>query len=269
MVENNREKFQEHLLLKGLGDKTMQIYLIYYNKFPHDKPLDQGLINKFIVAHKNNNVVRAFISMLLNFLNRSDIKIQKKTGRKKQRIMQPLTMSEINTLAKACYDHSKKIGLMFELLFHLALRREEITTMQVTWFNWDQWIEDRSKPCRIGIIGKNNKQRHLLLSAFVTKKIKDYIQNGLDEKTINLNTRMFGMGNHRFWEIFVDVSKKTLGKRITPHQIRHTKATTWKDQGVPLEEIQRRLGHQSIQTTMIYLHVDEEAMLKSWEKEFI
>jgi integrase len=179
--------------------------LIYYNKFPHDKPLDQGLINKFIVAHKNNNVVRAFISMLLNFLNRSDIKIQKKTGRKKQRIMQPLTMSEINTLAKACYDHSKKIGLMFELLFHLALRREEITTMQVTWFNWDQWIEDRSKPCRIGIIGKNNKQRHLLLSAFVT----------------------------------------------------------------PLEEIQRRLGHQSIQTTMIYLHVDEEAMLKSWEKEFI
>lgn len=267
MVTNTEESFQEHLMLKDLSDKTIQQYLIYYRNFPHHKNLSQDLINKFLIKYKGN-VARAFVSTYLAFLNVSDLSIPKRSGRKKERVLKTLTMEEINKLANGFNQANKKYGIMFELLFELAIRREELTNMKINWFEWDKWAEDPEQPCRIGVIGKNNKERILLVSPRLMNRVKDFVQEGLNDGSITMAKKMFGMGEHRLWEIFKSNSQRILGKRCNPHEIRHTRATMWRDHGVPLEEIQRRLGHKSIQTTQIYLHIDQERMLTSWAKEF-
>jgi integrase/recombinase XerD len=267
MEQNNEETFQKHLMLKDLSEKTITLYLIYYRLFPHSKDLTQELINQFLIKHKGN-VVRAFVLNYLEYLKRDDIEIIKRTGRKKVRIRKALPISEINSLATYFYKKNSKHGLMFEIMWELALRREEIATLKASWFDWDTWEKDMEKPCRIYVLGKNDKERPLIVSPKLMKKVYNFINRQLKEKNFKLNKRLFGMGEHTIWEVFVKYSEKVLGKRCTPHEIRHSRATYWRDSGLPIEEIQRRLGHESIQTTLIYLHVDEERMLKSWESEF-
>ena len=49
-----------------------------------------------------------------------------------------------------------------------------------------------------------------------------------------------------------------IGRRVYPHLIRHTTATDGLFRGMPVEEVQKLLGHVNITTTMIYAEVSEE-----------
>ena len=56
-----------------------------------------------------------------------------------------------------------------------------------------------------------------------------------------------------------EISEKTIGRPITPHTLRHTHASLLAEQGVPLEQITRRLGHDDSRITReIYIHVTEK-----------
>lgn len=49
-----------------------------------------------------------------------------------------------------------------------------------------------------------------------------------------------------------DRASSSIGKRVTPHILRHTMATTALHSGMPIADISKLLGHQKIDTTMIY-----------------
>jgi integrase/recombinase XerC len=55
-------------------------------------------------------------------------------------------------------------------------------------------------------------------------------------------------------------------KRVTPHTLRHTAATTWLRQGFNLREVQKLLGHSSPATTEVYTHVFDEDLQRKQEK---
>ena len=71
-----------------------------------------------------------------------------------------------------------------------------------------------------------------------------------------------------FNEYLKDKSKKVLGKKVTTHTLRHTSASLMMESGVPIDTIQRRLGHESCKVTKeIYLHITEK--LKKIDNEKI
>lgn len=71
-----------------------------------------------------------------------------------------------------------------------------------------------------------------------------------------------------FRQYFGDVTEKVLGRRCTPHILRHTMTSLFAEQGIPLEVIQHRLGHSDSGTTKdIYLHITERR--KQMEHELI
>lgn len=62
------------------------------------------------------------------------------------------------------------------------------------------------------------------------------------------------------------VRKSKLGRRTTPHMLRHTAATLLLEGGVDIRFVQRLLGHASIATTQIYTHVSDVALRKALER---
>ena len=56
------------------------------------------------------------------------------------------------------------------------------------------------------------------------------------------------------------MSEGKINKKITPHVLGHTTATIALQSGMPIEEISALLGHEKIDTTMIYAHTSVEAL---------
>ena len=259
------ESFAEYLILKDLAESTVEAYCIYFRIFPHDN-FNQESVNQFLLKH-TGDTPRGFVRNYLDYLKRRDIDMPKKTGRKKQRLAVIVPESNRAIVREALYNVNTKYGLMFDMTLQGGLRREELTTLELQNFEWDEWGKDTSKPCRVHIIGKGNKERIIVISPKLAMKIKNHFKNDILTRELRMDERMFGMDRHRWWEILKQASEGMLGKRIRPHELRSTRATQlWESGEFDLLDLQNFLGHADLSTTQIYLHPDKEKSLKKFEK---
>lgn len=71
-----------------------------------------------------------------------------------------------------------------------------------------------------------------------------------------------------YYQYLRDASERSIGRRITPHALRHTHASLLFEQGIPLDVVSRRLGHESSEVTKeVYVHITEK--LKEKDNETI
>ena len=173
-----------------------------------------------------------------------------------------LSVADIDNLI-AAIDLSKPEGernrAMLETLYGCGLRVSELVTLKISDLFFDEGF--------IKITGKGNKQRFVPVSDYTQKYILLYrnlirshieIQKG-HEDTLFLNRRGKQLTRAMIFTIIKDLAVKiNLNKAISPHTFRHSFATHLLENGADLRAIQLMLGHESITTTEIYVHLDRK-----------
>ena len=168
-------------------------------------------------------------------------------------------------------DRSTKEGernrAMLETLYSCGLRVSEMIELKIS----DLFFEEGF----IRVIGKGSKQRFVPVNDHLIALIDNYrklIRSGIPvqkefEDTLFLNRRGRQISRNMVFMILKDLVKEAgVRKKVSPHTLRHSFATHLLQNGADLRAIQQMLGHESITTTEIYMHVDRAHLKKVMEQ---
>ncbi len=181
-----------------------------------------------------------------------------KIGRK---LPDVLSLTEIDKmilnidLTKAQGERNKAI---IETLYSCGLRVSELLELKIS----DLFFKEGF----IKVTGKGDKQRFVPISDTTQNYISKYLENSRNHNAIHpkasdivfLNRRGNSLTRAMIFTIVRDLAKQAgIQKKISPHTFRHSFATHLLENGADLRAIQLMLGHESITTTEIYMHVDK------------
>jgi len=191
-----------------------------------------------------------------------------KTGRK---LPDTLSENEIDQLINAIdlsHPQGERNRAIIETIYSCGLRVSELINLQISNLFFEEGF--------IKVLGKGNKERFSPIPPVTQKYIFFYIKNirchvtpqkGYED-TLFLNRRGRGLTRQMVFKIIKDLAIKiNLQKKIGPHTLRHSFATHLLQGGADLRTIQQMLGHESITTTEVYVHLDR-SYIKSVIEEF-
>jgi integrase/recombinase XerD len=286
------QDFQHYLNLeRGLSKNSISNYVLDVEKLilfleSHqltETPIniDKSTIQQFIYElanHVNPRSQSRIISGLKSFFNylvfedyRKDNPMEliesPKTGRK---LPDTLSEEEINDLISAI-DLSKPEGernrAILETLYGCGLRVSELIGLRLS----DLYFEEDF----IKVTGKGDKQRFVPISEINKKYINIYrqeirvhmeIKKGFED-ILFLNRRGKQLTRAMIFTITKQLALAIgLHKSISPHTFRHSFATHLLQNGADLRAIQQMLGHESITTTEVYMHVDRTHLAEVMNK---
>lgn len=178
----------------------------------------------------------------------------------------PIQVEHCNTkLTTPAFIRLRDIAVL-EVLFATGIRVQELCSLRVSDLTPNPFPQDRlPTQCSLRIIGKGNKERHIYIeNSQVLNALFHYFRAGRENHVIcdRVFANKFGkpLSSQAVRNL---VSKYTemagIRKNITPHTFRHSFATLLLEEGVDIKYIQEFLGHSSISTTQIYLHVSQES----------
>ncbi|HET8808652.1 MAG TPA: site-specific tyrosine recombinase XerD [Flavobacteriaceae bacterium] len=181
-----------------------------------------------------------------------------------------LSTKEIDILI-AHIDLSKPQGernrAIIETLYGCGLRVSELTHLRLS----DLFFEEGF----IKVTGKGDKQRFVPIGELTQKYILLYktgTRNHMEipnkfRDTLFLNRRGKQLTRAMIFTLIKQLAEKAgLRKNISPHTFRHSFATHLLENGANLRAIQQMLGHESITTTEIYMHLDRAHLREVMEK---
>ena len=289
--EDALKDYRHYLKLeRGLSDNSIQNYSLDVTKLMRflsvneikQSPvtISEKIIQEFIYSVSKNLNARSqsrLISGLRSFFNflvfedyrkdnPLDLMESPKIGRK---LPDTISINEIDKII-AAIDLSKNEGernrAIIETLYGCGLRVSELIDLKLS----DLFFEEGF----IKVTGKGDKDRFVPISEYTIKYIniyKDEVRSHQDIKpeasdTLFLNRR----GNHLTRAMIFTIIKRLteaagIRKKVSPHTFRHSFATHLLENGADLRAIQQMLGHESITTTEVYVHVDRSHLREVME----
>lgn len=181
-----------------------------------------------------------------------------------KRIPKYLTLDESISLLH-CIDgkFKERDYAIITIFLNCGLRLSELINININSIN------DR----KLKVLGKGDKEREIYLNDACIKAIEDYIKvrpkDGLKDRDAMFITERGTRIGKRTVELMVKKYLKLAGldtNKFSPHKLRHTAATLMHKYGnVDIRALQQILGHESISTTEIYTHIDEEQVQEALE----
>lgn len=254
--------------VEGCSERTIKYYKEIIEKFVNsfDKSIKQistNEIRNYLSNYKDNSScgsttidnIRRVLSSFFSWLEDEDY-IIKSPVRRIHKIKTAVVVKEILTdenlerLRDEC-ENIRDLSLI-ELLISTGMRVGELVNLDINSLNF----EDRS--CIV--LGKGNKEREVYFDAKTKLHLKEYISKRNDS-----NDALFVSmrePHQRLSISGIELIIRTLGinsniNKVHPHKFRRTLATMAIDKGMPVEQVQKLLGHVKIETTMHYALVNQ------------
>jgi integrase/recombinase XerD len=181
-----------------------------------------------------------------------------------------LSTEEIDRLIDAIdlsHPQGQRNKAIIETLYGCGLRVSELINLKISDLHFEAGF--------VKVVGKGNKERLVPINAYTQKFIttyKDEVRIHQEVKPeftdiLFLNRRGAQLTRAMIFTIVKQLSKEAhIQKKISPHTFRHSFATHLLENGANLRVIQQMLGHESITTTEIYMHLDKTHLRSVLEK---
>lgn len=263
--------------LQGLADRTLKAYKVelirvlgQINK-PYDEITSDDIkyyLACYQLAGTATSVtidnVRRYLNTFFQWLEdeeyiaRNPVKKIKKIKQKKV-IKKAFSFDEIEKLKLAC--KTKRQFALIEFLLSTGVRADELVNSKLSDLNIEKG--------QLKVLGKGNKERIVYLNSSSKIRLMDYLKDrkGNSEYIFSGEQSPYdGIRADQLRTIIRTIGKLAGVEDTHPHRFRRTCATIAHKRGMPIEEIQKMLGHENIGTTQIYVQVDAEDIKKSHEK---
>jgi integrase/recombinase XerC len=183
-----------------------------------------------------------------------------------------LSVDEMFELLKAKDDNSV-LGLrnraMLEIFYSSGLRLSELAGLDLIDLDFNQKL--------VKVRGKGRKERIVPVGGPALKAVQEYLEKigeirkgtngGILKKPLFLNVRGERITTRSIARIVNEVTGKSgIGRKISPHALRHSFATHLLNAGADLRSIQELLGHESLSTTQKYTAVNINRMMEVYDK---
>ncbi len=176
-----------------------------------------------------------------------------------QQVKEIITDEDIERLRDKC--NCDRDLAMIDLLYSTGIRVGELVNLNV------KDIDFEARECVV--FGKGGKERRVYFDAKAKLHLQKYIKNRTDENEALFVT--LDAPYNRLKISGVEIRMRTLGRsvnltKVHPHKFRRTMATRAIDKGMPIEQVQKILGHSQIDTTMQYAMVNQSNVKVSHQK---
>jgi len=255
------EILKSELKLRGFSPMTVRNYSFFAEKFlaKSGKPAlevnegDAKLYLSELFDTKSKNTIMLAAAALRFFFQEvlkkdfSGIKIPKKDTK----LPEVLTKEEVIALISSA--DNEKSRLIVSTLYSAGLRVSELVNLKTQDVNFNEkfgWVRK----------GKGSKDRLFILSGALSKDIESYLK---DRQNTFIFSKEKPLTTRNIQKIIKGLRQKAgIGKKVTPHTLRHSFATHLLEQGTDIRKIQLLLGHSSLNTTQLYAHVSSEEIKK-------
>lgn len=269
--------FLEAKQIEGCSDRTIQYYrttiehLLGVVETPIRRITTEEIRRYLVDYQKINNCsnvtidnIRRNISSFFSWLEDEDYILKSPMKRihkikTLQQVKETISDEAIEKLRDSC-NCSRDLAII-DLLYSTGIRVGELVKLNIA------DVDFSSRECVV--FGKGNKERKVYFDA----KAKLHLQNYLDERTDD-NPALFVTLDAPYDRLKisgVEIRVRNLGRKLNmdkihPHKFRRTRATRAIDKGMPIEQVQKILGHSQIDTTMQYAIVNQNNVKNSHQK---
>jgi len=257
-------------LRRGFSPRTIKTYCFCverFLRFHRNKEVNKitksdvtNFIDFLLKKDGAGNTINVYLSsikfLMENILNKR-LTYRVRYSKTPKSLPTVLTQEEIKRLFEAIYNNKHK--LMIKLMYSTGMRVSELINLRVRDFEFSKkygWVRE----------GKGNKDRMFIIANKLNKDLQNFIK---ENSLLDYNSFLF-KGNKKLHisketigKIIKDATKKAkIKKNVHCHTLRHSFATHLIENGYSVAEVQSLLGHNSPETTMIYLHTASKNMIK-------
>lgn len=210
--------------------------------------------------------IRRNISSFFSWLEEEDYILKspmKRIHKIKTKTVVKNTISDEGIERLRDYCKEKRDLAIIDLLYSTGIRVGELVNLNI------DDIDLEGRECVV--YGKGDKERRVYFDAKAKVHLKEYIDNRIDDNKALFVT--LDAPYDRLKISGVEIRLRKLGRelqleRIHPHKFRRSMATRAIDKGMPIEQVQKILGHAQIDTTMQYAMVNQ-SNVKSAHKKYM
>lgn len=228
--------------------------------------LDKNLSNSSLA--RKLSVLRSFYTYLNRYIGmKKNPFLSIKMPKSSKKLPEFLFDDELKQLLDSI-DLSTDEGIrnraMFELMYASGLRLSELVNLKIKDIDFEDEL--------LFINGKGDKDRIVPFYKDVKELLIEYLKNirqDSDSEYVFLNNKGKQLTPRGVQYILDKVSVNSgLNMKIHPHMLRHTFATHLLNNGVDIRVVQELLGHSSLSTTQIYVHMSKDQLKQTYKEAF-